>query len=355
MADKNGRLLDDQASFDRLGIDRDHPQTWEDALRLKQPFKPGEWEWWYADAHFSDGLYCVVSFHIQVDAEGRNTPFINLNIARDGTKLADITTPFDDGRFEVSDTQCDVRIGKSFFRGLDGLERYHIHVDPDENQGHGLDLVLERTVRPYRPGTGRWENADGHFSWFSAVPGARTKGSLFVAGKAIEVEGNGYHDHNWGDVPMDHLLSDWLWGRAEVEGVTVVASSVRFRTEAGGLETPLLYVARGEQVHADVINDQLICLEGVKVPVPQTGKKVSSDCVYIVDLDGLKGNVRFDGQRTIVASFPFTNSSPDWETWHAKFVAKVSVDLATDEEHLQVSGVGSLENMDFLGRRRQLQ
>ena len=63
-----GRLLGDEESFARLGLDPVVRAPWEDGLRLKKPFKSGEWEWWYCDAHLDDGYFCVTSFHLEVDA-----------------------------------------------------------------------------------------------------------------------------------------------------------------------------------------------------------------------------------------------------------------------------------------------
>ena len=69
------------------------------------------------------------------------------------------------------------------------------------------------------------------------------------------------------------LLRDWLWGRAEVDGYTVVAASVRFQEHMGGVETPLLYIAKDNEKLLGVFNDQLTCLEGVKGSPPRYGQE----------------------------------------------------------------------------------
>ncbi|WP_025683580.1 hypothetical protein [Paenibacillus maysiensis] len=74
-----------------------------------------------------------------------------------------------------------------------------------------------------------------------------------------------------------------------MDGITVVAFSVRFRQDMGGIETPLLYLARGEEVLLDAINEELTCLEGKKIPHPDTGKPISSDCIYLYEQDGPGG------------------------------------------------------------------
>lgn len=350
MSNEIGRLLADDASFERLGITRGAPATWEDGRRSSEQLSPGEWEWWYLDAHLSDGYLAVTALHLEADESGINRPYITLNIARGAEKLVDQKIPLD--AMSAAVDHADARIGSSVFQSLDGMDRYRIYIDPAENSGNGLDLELVRTIPSYRPGTGRWEFDGHHFSWLCAVPGGTVTGTLTIAGEEVPVEGNGYHDHNWGDVPMDHLLGDWLWGRAEVDGITVVSASVRFRERAGAEETPLLYVARPDGILVDAINDELTCLEGVKVAHPQTGKPISSDCVYIVDDgQGAGSTVRFNGNRQVVASFQYTNSSLDWETWYARYLATVSVDVRyPDGARSDASAPGTLEVMDFFGR-----
>ena len=51
-------LVDGEDGFVALGIDPAKPAGWEDALRLKQPFGQADYEWWYTDAHFSNGDFC---------------------------------------------------------------------------------------------------------------------------------------------------------------------------------------------------------------------------------------------------------------------------------------------------------
>ena len=324
MTVEEGRLLGDDESFSRLGLNPKLRETWEDGLRLRTPFKSGEWEWWYCDAHLNDGYFCVTSFHIEVDAQGDVTPFININIAKDNAVICDLKgVPVD--AYSATESGCDVTFGNNLFRSVDGLKRYRVYVDPQTTGGFGLDLHFESTVPAYRPGTGRWDVDGRHFSWFCSVPGADVSGRLLIDGKTVEVTGNGYHDHNWGNVPMDQILGDWLWGRAQVDGITVVTASVRFRPEVGGVEVPLLYVARGQEVLVDAYNES----------------------------DELKASVRFDGQRTVIASFQWANSSQEWETWYTRFPAKVTVDIeSADGTRTRATDDGTLENMDFFGRRR---
>lgn len=350
---KNGkvRLVDDEDGFIALGIDPKKPAAWEDAIRLKQPFGQADYEWWYTDAHFSNGDLCVVSFHLTAGPGGKMMPAVMLNLARKGEMICDQRVPFDLERFKASETQCDVSIGKSFIRSEDGLNRYHIYVDPDENNGFGVDLEFVSTAPSYRPATGRWFDGEHHFSWFCAIPGANVHGTLTFQEETIEVTGNGYHDHNWGDVSIEHFIDHWLWGRANIDGISIVGSAVRFKAELGGIETPLLFVGRGEEVLVDALNNELICLDGHKIPHPITGKKISSDCIYIVEREGENSQIRFKGQGNPVASFVRPQASGEWETGYARFAALVSIDISSNEKQIHTSGIGTLEHMDLLGRK----
>ncbi|KAF5624344.1 hypothetical protein F52700_9511 [Fusarium sp. NRRL 52700] len=278
-----GPLLTDSQSLQRLDLDSSQPATWEDGLR-SPGLESGEWEWWYADAHIQDGWFLQVAFFYITEGDGPKTGLINLNIAKDGKKLSDLhkrmgNLPSD---IVVAKDHCDLQYRKSYFRSVNGLSEYRIFVDPDEMEGLGFDVVIKRTTPSYRPGSGRWDVDGRHFSWFVAVPGGQLTGEVTANGTKTKVEGNAYHDHNWGNVPMETILDNWLWGRADVGGLSVVSASVRFPQDCGGREVPLLFVVRVNEVLVDVSDDQLVCLEGVKIEQPDTGKPTSSDCIYLV-------------------------------------------------------------------------
>jgi hypothetical protein len=35
-----------------------------------------------------------------------------------------------------------------------------------------------------------------------------------IGHEEYRASGSGYHDHNWGDVPMQTLMHHWYWARA---------------------------------------------------------------------------------------------------------------------------------------------
>ena len=63
--------------------------------------------------------------------------------------------------------------------------------------------------------------------------------------------GSGYHDHNWGDVPMQTLMHNWYWARASVGPYSIIASHIT-ATPAYGYETQIVYMlARDGKIIAD--------------------------------------------------------------------------------------------------------
>ncbi|KAH7154135.1 hypothetical protein DER46DRAFT_638147 [Fusarium sp. MPI-SDFR-AT-0072] len=320
-----GRLLTDNQSLQKLGLDRSQPASWENGLR-----SPG----------VENGWFLQVAFFYVAEGDSPKTGLIDLNIAKDGKKLCDLHKRIGriSGEIVVAKGHCDLQYRKNYFRSVNGLSEYHIFVDPDEMEGFG-----------------RWDVDGPHFSWFVAVPGGQLTGEVTVNGTKTKVEGNAYHDHNWGNVPMEKILDNWLWGHADVGGLSIVSASVRFRQNCGGREVPLLFIVRGNEVLVDVSDDQLVCLEGVKIAQPDTGKPTSSDCIYLVKSAGDNlAQVRFDGQQKVIASFPYPTTSDEWETWYTRYAGLVTINIKEGNKRVYVSDHGSLEVMDFFGRRKLL-
>ena len=41
-----------------------------------------------------------------------------------------------------------------------------------------------------------------------------------------ELNGHGYHDHNWGETPMNNIIHHWYWGRAQVGQYLIITSTL---------------------------------------------------------------------------------------------------------------------------------
>lgn len=346
-----GQLKTADIDFKAFGISKAQVDAWEDGQRLDTSnLKVGEWEWWYSDGHLFDGTFYTVTFHSRIMEQGIPSYFMNVNIANQQGSLLNTRIPIPAENVSIQKESCDVRFGNHFIRSLDGLDKYELYLHPDQTtSGFGLHIFMDKTVPSYRPGTGFWENNGKFFAWLCVVPAAKLVGTFTVQGKEKKLQGSGYHDHNWGNCPMSDIFSDWLWSRGEVDGITAVVSSVRFNEDNGGQETKFVYLSQGSTTLVNAINDEIACLEGVKVPHPDTGKKISSDCVYIVKDEEDYDYIRFQGTQ-IVASFPFDSNS-EWQTWYARYIARLILDLKIGDKRITIEGSSTLEIMDFFGAK----
>ena len=346
-----GNLSSRDEDFKRLKIIKDRPEVWEDGQRLdNKEFKHGQYEWWYFDGHLDDGSMIVPAFIIQIDENNRINPQVTFNYA-DNQNRIEKTILFKAGEFESTKDQCDVKISNNYFRGK-GLDEYEIFLDPVHNKGWGFDLKIKRNVPSFRPGTGYWEASGDYFAWFCAIPSGTIEGTITKAGKIVKVKGNGYHDHNWGNVPMSKILSDWYWGRAEINGLTVVTANVRFKEETGGKETPLVYITKGENVLLNANNEELSFLSGHKVQHPETGKTYNSDAMYIYEKGKEKTIIRLNGGDKIVAYTSVEWENPGWETKYLRFAAIANLDLNLNGVRSIAEGLATLEIMDFKGKKK---
>jgi hypothetical protein len=322
--------------------------VWEDGMRIKDP-APGSYEWWYVDGHFKDGSLLSVAFHNRKEADGSLLTFINFNYAGPGKRVMKrlICNPIE---FSADQSCCDVQFGPNFIRG-EGLDVYEIFVEPESNENYGVQLRLERTAPSYRPGSGYFRSDDEYFAWLCAVPAGKLSGTITIDGQVIEVDGSGYHDHNWGNVPIDKLMADWHWGRAEVDGYTIVMADVRARYDRGGGEMPLVYVVKDGEIVLDAINEAVTCLVGGPQEQPDTGKRIPSDCIFVVNVEDKNSYIRFKGGQ-IIGTFQWVNTDPSWETWYSRFSSRASIELNVGNNKIDVVGPAILEHMDFYGRKK---
>lgn len=342
------RIRDTPEDFAQLKL-TDTVLPHEDGRRAS----PGDknYEWWYLDAVAADGTVVVVVF-------GDNWPV--------GGKVRDVTIevtppgkPTRKARFKTdaagtfASEHADVRIGSNRFEG--DLERYTIHVDPNELQGVGCDLVLERRVKSYRPGTGFMGSGEEFFAWVVAVPEGEISGTVTVDGKTDTFRGSGYHDHNWGNVAPWDLMRNWWWGRGEVNGKTVVMSEMRPQQGRGNDNMALLFIAgpegdtarlhgaavhlvEGELTDKEVLGYDKERPSSVTLESTAPGRRVAArferqgaPTTFMDALANMSGFMRFMAR--------VAGRSPSYTRWRSKVI--IDVDGATEE------GTGTIEFMDF--------
>jgi hypothetical protein len=306
---KNGhlRLADRPADYTRLGIAPVDISEFEDGQRIGT--EPGRYEWWYFDAHLDDGATVIVVFYTKpnVNPKSQLAPRITINITLPNGRTFEKFLDTRPELFIASKSGCDVRIGANRFVG--DLNRYHITATIEEIS---VDIELTGAVRAWRPKSGHLyfgvEGQEKLFAWLPSVPNGLASVRYRIGDEEHRASGSGYHDHNWGDVPMQTIIHNWYWARASVGPYTIIASHIT-ATAAYDYETQIVYMlANDGKIIAD--DDTRVSFEADRVAIDdKTGKPIADVTRYTYhDADSLYV-VEFERQKTILQAI-LTDRAP---------------------------------------------
>lgn len=157
-------------------------------------FKNGS-EWWYACFH-DDNLNLHGSLILKTNTI--NT-FVSLSVI-DHPNLS-FFERISTSAINVSSEFCDVKMGQNSFVQTTSDE-YAIHMESfDKNIT--FDIKLKALTRGFL--------CEGqNIFWAVSVPLAHMTGEIVCDGVRQELQGRGYHDHNWG--AEDEKDVSWKWG-----------------------------------------------------------------------------------------------------------------------------------------------
>jgi len=152
---------------------------------------------------------------------------------------------------------------------------------------HEIDVVFRQTATPLRAGNGYvfLGSTDTFQGWFNAFPSATATGHVIIGGETIEIDGVGYHDHNYGNVPIAEGYRGWFWARPSFERYTTLALECQNGERFGGGSVPVLWVydkeTKKELVRATTLDDMTITFGSmVQFPDPLHGGAYPSVTVY---------------------------------------------------------------------------
>jgi hypothetical protein len=57
----------------------------------------------------------------------------------------------------------------------------------------------------------------------------------------------GYHDHNWGNTPMNEIINSWYWGRAIAGDYTIIFSEIIATKEYNNSKIPFFILAKNNE------------------------------------------------------------------------------------------------------------
>ncbi|NYE93937.1 hypothetical protein FHU41_000158 [Psychromicrobium silvestre] len=274
------RTAGEDADYLRLGIAKDRIEPWEDGARTDN--SAGTYEWWYFDAHLSDGSKVVVSFLNKMISEADKPldPTLMLNLDLPDGRSFEKVAKFEASEFSAAKDHAEVRFGDNSLIG--DLRSYRIVAEIEEVS---VDFTLQAEVPSWRPKTGHMYFGPGEeklFAWLPSVPQGKVTGSFTVAGQRAEVTGVGYHDHNWGNVGLPSVIHDWYWARGQAGPYSVIASYITAHEKFGYEAIPIFMLAQDGTIIAD--DSKLVRFETEDIRIDDvTAKPVANITRYSYD------------------------------------------------------------------------
>jgi carotenoid 1,2-hydratase len=203
-------------------------------LGFDQPVPDSGYAWWYVDALSDDGSYglTIIAFIGSVfspyyafarrggPADPLNHCAINVALYRKG---ADRWCMTERGRGSVGRSATAFEVGPSALR-WDGSA---LTIAIDEISAP-LPTRMKGTVR-VMPSAVTHEvftlAEHGNHRWWPIAPSARVEVAMTAPG--LRWQGDGYFDHNRGDVPIEQGFRDWEWSRgATRRGAAILYEAV---------------------------------------------------------------------------------------------------------------------------------
>jgi predicted secreted hydrolase len=278
------------------------PGGWQESNDALHPYNTENYyEWWYLDTQFENGYTCCLTFYWRTHIGQDHIPYVQIAIYKPDGTLVRGGEPRELSECKASQEKCDVVLGNDFLRQEGNDYRISLHT-----KELGADLTLHRMTPPWKWSEGGLivDDPTGMHGWIIAVPRGNVEGKLWIGKEVINVTGQGYHDHNWGNVDMSASKDGWGWGHTYDEKLTYVYFWLM--PKGGGIPTPKLYIAMDDQVILASDNLNFTLSDYVVDPT------LSDSIPTLMVIEGKEGDVEVSCQISAVkmllasaANFPF--------------------------------------------------
>lgn len=212
-------------------------------------------EWWYFDCMFSNNYSAHIGFKV-FTFRGWHLLRPSINIYHNQQLIVNKTTWIPPTNFYVSQEYPLIEINNQpvmeFNRSI-----YQQYEEWRYNLSYFLhDVGVDLT---FTSDTIGWVYETPYEGWTVAIPQGTVKGSLHIHNQTIDVEGRGYHDHNWNfSLNTPARGWSWYWGKITGESLNLAWAEIK---ETGILEqtfTDKLGVLNTQNNEFHVINPENI-------------------------------------------------------------------------------------------------
>ena len=236
-------------------------------------------EWWYFDAVFNNDYSIQASLHV-FSVINQGFAYLTINLYKDNNLTLNEKKlyPLPD-LYLSKDAPLILINGKQFMIGhIDTITGDWIYDISFENGDTLLDLHFIGC-------TEGWKGATPAGWWGVILPRAEVNGKITVENREIELEGVGYHDHNW-DVTLSAALNfGWVWGKVNSNNYTVTWSNI---LATWFLDNPLIVINEKNNGYVNVEP------ENISITVEDIRFKDGMLIPYAFAIDAHNENVSLD-------------------------------------------------------------
>ena len=178
-------------------------------------------EWWYFDAAFDNGYSAQMSIRV-LSAANQGVVFLRLDIYKHGILVSHHQKPLLMRSFYASEIEPLIMV--------DGEQVMKGHID--EETGNwvydiSFDLSHASAELQFIGTTQGWKGQLYGGDWWGVIlPQADVVGTLTLQGKQMDVQGVGYHDHNWEVTAFAGINFGWFWGKITSDSYSITWSNI---------------------------------------------------------------------------------------------------------------------------------
>ena len=260
---------------------------------------PNFFEWWYFDVHTDQGYTIIVTLKDRdyTNMQLAPVPQIKLVIESPDGDNRTINRGYPDHAWQASTERCDVKIGDQFSCS-GSYPKYNLKAKEDDVM---LDLEFIATLPGWRPGTGKdYFSPDykKYFGWVVPQPRANVNGILKLGEKTLNVTGIGYHDHNYGTVPLAGNVARWHWGRTYADDYTIIFSTLVVGNDYGRRALPVFMLGKGSEILLSS-GAMETSESGIITTVPQTGNRYAEEILLKIPFNNQHVEMKLKNKKLI--------------------------------------------------------